>query len=390
MKKILIYMKEDDLKPTGGPRGYLYNLKCGLEKINENVDFLEGKSIKNKFHKNYEKLPQFVKQYYREIFRKNYYKKLLGEKSKISLIDLNRYSYIHFHSTISMYNVKDSLESYKGRIILTSHTPKPSHLEIYEDSITEKERKKYGNLYKKLEKIDEYAFNKADYIVFPCEYAEEPYYNRWEKYKEIKEKNKQKYRYLLTGTQKCFAKIPKDEVREKYSIPKDAFLISYVGRHNEVKGYDFLKEIGKEILEKNKNVYIICAGKEEPIKRLDNDRWIEVGWTDDPHSIITSSDLFILPNRETYFDLVLLEVLSLGVPLMISNTGGNKYFKKFNSKGITYFTNIDEAITNLNKLIKYDKGKLKEDGIENQRIYNENFTCEIFARNYINLIKTLN
>ena len=75
---------------------------------------------------------------------------------------------------------------------------------------------------------------------------------------------------------------------------------------------------------------------------------------------------------------------------MISNTGGNKYFKKFNSKGITYFTNIDEAITNLNKLIKYDKGKLKEDGIENQRIYNENFTCEIFARNYINLIKTLN
>ena len=172
-----------------------------------------------------------------------------------------------------MYNVKDSLESYKGRIILTSHTPKPSHLEIYEDSITEKERKKYGNLYKKLEKIDEYAFNKADYIVFPCEYAEEPYYNRWEKYKEIKEKNKQKYRYLLTGTQKCFAKIPKDEVREKYSIPKDAFLISYVGRHNEVKGYDFLKEIGKEILEKNKNVYIICAGKEEPIKRFSVSPW---------------------------------------------------------------------------------------------------------------------
>ena len=37
------------------------------------------------------------------------------------------------------------------------------------------------------------------------------------------------------------------EVLEKYNIPQDAFVISYVGRHNSVKGYDKLKEIGKKI-----------------------------------------------------------------------------------------------------------------------------------------------
>lgn len=33
MNKVLIYMKENDLKPVGGPRGYLYNLKKRLRQI---------------------------------------------------------------------------------------------------------------------------------------------------------------------------------------------------------------------------------------------------------------------------------------------------------------------------------------------------------------------
>ena len=32
--KILIYKKEEDLKPIGGPSGYLFNLNSGLKKIN--------------------------------------------------------------------------------------------------------------------------------------------------------------------------------------------------------------------------------------------------------------------------------------------------------------------------------------------------------------------
>ena len=33
MNKILIYRRESELSPTGGPKGYLYNLKNGLDKI---------------------------------------------------------------------------------------------------------------------------------------------------------------------------------------------------------------------------------------------------------------------------------------------------------------------------------------------------------------------
>ena len=36
MNKILIYRRESELSPTGGPKGYLYNLKNGL--VNSNYD----------------------------------------------------------------------------------------------------------------------------------------------------------------------------------------------------------------------------------------------------------------------------------------------------------------------------------------------------------------
>lgn len=285
--------------------------------------------------------------------------------------------------------MKDSLNNYIGKVLLTSHTPKPSHLEVYEDNITEKERKKYGKYYKKLNVIDEYAFSRADYIIFPCEEAEEPYFNRWKEYKNIKNNNKNKYRYVLTGIEKCKKNKERTEILKKYNIPENAFVISYVGRHNEVKGYDLLKEIGEEIL-KIDNVYILVAGNEGPLYAYKNEKWIEVGWTNDPYSIIASSDLFILPNKETYFDLVLLEVLSLGIPVLMTYTGGNKYFNNFKSNGIVYFNNKDEAITMIKKFLCMDKDEIKEIGKENEKLYEENFTCEIFAKNYMDLINSLN
>ena len=58
-------------------------------------------------------------------------------------------------------------------------------------------------------------------------------------------------------------------------------------------------------MNKNNKTKFLIAWKEYPIKWLNNDRWIEIWWTDKPYEIIKASDIFILPNKETYFDLIL-------------------------------------------------------------------------------------
>lgn len=391
--KVLIYFDKNMLAPTGGPAGYLYNVykELNLKQI-DTIDFLDNKNSKLKmfFRKVIEKSPKLIKKIHSK-YAQNYGKKLIKnifyKPNYVSSVNLEEYDIVHFHSALSMYMVQDSLKDYKGIVILTSHSPKVSYLQII-DNINKKNKEKYKNEILKLSIIDEYAFNRADYIHFPCVEAEECYYNTWSQYKDIHEKNKEKYIYIPTGIYPVKISENKESIREKYNIPKDAFLISYVGRHNEVKGYDKLKEIGEKIIRKHKNVYFLVGGKEEPMKGLSDKHWIEIGWTNKPHDLINASDLFILPNKETYFDLILLEVLSIGKTVLATNTGGNKYFKKFKNSGIFYYDyyNTDEAINIIEKLMNEDLSKLDK---ENKKIMEENFTVSIFVDKYIKMLKCL-
>ncbi len=388
MNQILIVFYEKDLKPVGGPAGYLYNFYKELEreKRKEVVFLQESNKKKRKWIRNiYLKIPKFIRKWIQTRRNCNKYKNALMQKSKKIEMNLEQFHVLHFHSTWSMYLYREELEQFEGIIILTSHTPVVPYKEIIEEIIPQKEYRKNKEVYDNLEKIDHYAFSKADFIIFPCKEAEEPYYHTWDKYSVIRDE--QKYHYLLTGIPDCRKKLVESiDIRQKYKVPKDAFIISYIGRHNKVKGYDILKIIGEKILQIYDNVYFLVAGVEEPICGLKNQHWIEIGWTNNPYSIIEASDLFILPNRETFFDLILLEVLSLGKNVLISWCGGNKKFADFNSEGILFFHNVDEALKQIKYLYTKDRKERIRMGYENRQIYEKYFTIQKFTKDYLEMI----
>ncbi len=382
-KRVLIYMPINKLAPVGGPRGYLYHLKRQLDKIGiDNISFLPEINKEWRIEKMIPSLKP-VCNIIRNILSQYIALSSLSHKSKI---DLSKYDIIHFHDTFSMYSVRDSLKDYKGKVVLTSHSPIILSRE-WKNEASRYRKILCGRMLDRLIEMDEYSFKRADYLFFPCENAEDPYYNSWDEFKNIKELKKDRFRYIPSGINPCVPNVSKEEILKKYSIPNDAIIFSYVGRHNEIKGYDRLKTIGSHILSKFDNVYFLIAGVEKPMHGLKHPRWIEIGWTKDPHSVIAASDAFILPNRETYFDLVMLEVLSLGKMVIASNTGGNKYFNKFNSKGIRFFTDNDEAYKVCKDVIVMDKNELGRIGEENKKLFFDNFTIEIFADAYI---KTIN
>ena len=392
MKKVLIYLNEGNLNPVGGENGYHYNLREGLLTIAHNnldISYLPGVSLGATIDKRVHQIDRF-KRLSSWMMRM---KKYLGcAKTQFwfrhnALVDLERYDAVYFQSTYSMYKTRNSLKTYKGKVILQSHTPTKPGKEAY-DNLSEYGKYSIKWASKIFDRADKYAFDRADYIVFPCEEAEEPYYNQWEEYAEIKERNKEKYHYLLTGTMQKHAVISRENIRNKYGIPKDAFVISYVGRHNRVKGYDLLKEMGR-ILCKQENVYFLIAGAETPIQGLEDKHWIEVGWTNDPHSLIAASDVFVLPNRETYFDLVMLEVLSLGQIIVASNTGGNRYFQKYRDSGVFLYDDVSEAVKLINKVrqMSEKKRELLRDACK--KIYMNCFSNSVFANHFIELLEEL-
>lgn len=395
--KVLIFYDKNNLKPVGGPSGYLYNVYKELQIENiDFIDFIDSKEIKtskkdklfNKLRDFYnKKVPRSIKMKL-GLYEKYVFKNIFGKIPRTTNVNIDDYDIIHFHSTLTLYMVKDSLKNYKGKILLTSHSPKILHKEIIDEMVSSKKYEKNKEKYNRLEIIDEYSFNRADYIIFPTKEAEECYYNTWDKYDKIHKKNKDKYIYLESCINPVKIHESKKNVREKYNIPSNAFVISYVGRHNEVKGYSSLLKIGKEILNKDNNIYFLIGGKEEPLQGLKHDHWIEVGWTDKPHDLINASDLFILPNKETYFDLVFLEVLSVGKTMLVSNTGGNKYFKKYKDSGIFYYE-YDDIKTCTNKVLDIKKLDLKALDKKNKQIYEENFKMKNFVTKYIEILNKI-
>lgn len=389
--KLLIWDRKKELKPVGGPTGYLYNLNIYFKKAKREEIFFIDDYLTNTIFKNIEKLKRSIlkkkKFFYfglnREIFN------LFQELNLKVIIDkkwLNNYDIIHFHISKELYKNLKNIENIKSLIVLTSHCPQLATQEEFEAN------PEYFSKFplEVLEKYKEYeytAFKRADYLIFPCKEALEPY-NKDSKMCELLKTKKIKY--LLTGIEEKKEAEDKEYFKNKYNIPENSIIISYVGRHNKIKGYDILKEFGKIILEKYKNVYFIVAGKEDNrIKKLEHERWIECGWTKEGAKIMKNSDLFILPNRETYFDLIFLEALSLNCNILCSNTGGNKYFKKYNSDKIIYFEK--ENITDMINKFEYFYKNLKSIKSQNtnREIFLKDFTVEKFGENYLKLMEEI-
>lgn len=387
MKKLLIYYPEDALEPKGGPAGYLYNLKKGLEECRKQenlpVDISFYSNMPSGIENNSElrkRIPKRLLEFRRALNDARFLRKKFPIDNGMFAYDI-----IHFHSAEKMYLCRDFLNQYHGKVILTSHCPCGIYKERI-DKLNPFDYKLMRNQIDKLGELDRYAFERADYIIFPCKDAEEPYFNTWPRYTSIRKD--EKYRYMPTGIIACHAKINRENYRKKYGIPNDAFVISYVGRHNEIKGYTDLRQMGEQVL-KDPNTYFLIGGKEEPIKGLNNDRWIEVGWTTDPYSLIAASDVFVLPNRETYFDLVLLEVLSLGIPVVLSDTGGNKFFKKYDLKGLKYFSSVDQGVEAIKCFQLMDKQIRKKAGEKLAELCETEFSVKEFAHRYIQIISEI-
>lgn len=375
----LIFYREDALKPVGGPAGYLYNIKkIRDEQKDKNIHFLTGNCKESS-------LGYLIK--YSVFMPRIILSRIIKEndailnvrkaiyKSKISgRIELNKYSAIHFHSVLDLYSQKKNLENYKGKIIFTSHSPKTFYKELIEDYITEEEYKKNKDIIDKVEEMDRYAFERADYIIFPCPGAEEPYYHSWPLYEKLRDESKIKY--LPTGIIPAVCKKSRKEVRTELNIPEDAIVLSFVGRHNKVKGYDNLIKIFSKL----DNVYVVCCGNIGGITPPKSNRWIEVGWTTDPYSYVGASDIYMLPNRETYFDIAMLQTLSIGKCSVISNTGGNKEF--VNTSGVKLYDSVNDAVRCINSFISLSRDERIELEQAQREEFREKYIAKVFYEKY--------
>jgi glycosyltransferase involved in cell wall biosynthesis len=138
---------------------------------------------------------------------------------------------------------------------------------------------------------------------------------------------------ILNGVNtKVFKNALQRNLKEEFSLSKNARVIGFFGRFMGQKGFAFLvdaiEELGK--LESFKEIRVVCFGsgafireEQAEIKRRGlSDFFIFVPFTADISGAMKGCDLVVMPSRWEACGLVAMEALSAGVPLVGSDCVG--------------------------------------------------------------------
>lgn len=394
--KILIFEQEKNLRNSGGPAGYLFNISEYL-KIHpcDEIEFLSEVGLEETW---YSRLCSFIlflflyftKGYPKLNFIVSIYTNFIYSRrlSYRAIKYLNTFDAIHVHYGPTLYQYFNHTKV-RGKIILTSHCPEPAFDEMSSAPQVRPFIQKYPKFRNWFLKREIKVYDICDYIMFPVPESQEPYKNASFIYENKFNEVDNKFFYVPTALNS----VDKIEGNEHYldnlNISSQSLRICFIGRHTAVKGYDFLKTAAEKSLETLNDIVFLIGGMKNCNIGLNHPKWHELGWVKTP-LLLNEVDVFVLPNRETYFDLVLLEVLRQGTPVLLARTGGNKWFENKNVKGVFFFDygNIDDFIAKIKEIQKKkNMGELPNCVESNREFFCKTFGMKKYIDSYLEQVK---
>lgn len=223
--------------------------------------------------------------------------------------------------------------------------------------------------------------------------------NNFTKNQLIKNYHKENIETLYIGTDdKKFdpKKYDKEKMKEKYDIPKDKIIISFIARLSEEKRPAMFVEIANRISNTNPNTFFVIAGDGplmNEVSSLVDDKFKLLGMIKNTEEIYALSDITINCSSLEGLALTSYESLSMGVPVISTDVGGqtelidekvggivhyneNPTKEVFNEEIDNYVKETNRVIENLEKINKNCRKKIKE-----------NFTLDLMIKKFEKIIE---
>lgn len=164
---------------------------------------------------------------------------------------------------------------------------------------------------------------------------------------------------------------------------KDGKTVLFVGRLVYEKGPHLLIEAASLLKERDLRVIIVGEGAMRPYleglaRKLDVSKKVTfMGRVNDETllSIYEEASVLVIPSLYEPFGIVALEAMSLGVPVIVSNTGGLDEIVRDEHEGLKFQTGSSEALAKAIARILDDEG-LRKRLIGNARIRAKEFAWE--------------
>lgn len=171
-------------------------------------------------------------------------------------------------------------------------------------------------------------------------------------------------------------------LREEFKIGKDMALIGCIGRIEERKGQKYLIDAIKDV--NNVKLLLIGNGGVEYLKWIKelceelkiSDRVIFAGYRKDIPALLKGIDIFVFPTLTEAFSRVILEAMTAGKPVIVTDVGGNSEAIVNDITG--YVVQVRNAMVlaeKINELVN-NKEKQEQMGLAGRKRAEEFFTIE--------------
>ncbi len=159
-------------------------------------------------------------------------------------------------------------------------------------------------------------------------------------------------------------KFNKDELKEKYNVPKDKIIISFVARISEEKRPKMFVEIALKLLEKNPNLHFLIAGDGPLLKKVQkliksNENFQTLGMIKETSEIYAISDLTINCSSLEGLALTSYESLAMGIPVISTDVGGQTELIDKKVGGIVHYNENATAEVYQREIYEYVRETLR-------------------------------
>ena len=186
---------------------------------------------------------------------------------------------------------------------------------------------------------------------------------------------------------KQYSAAEKTALRHKYNISEESFVISHIARLDDIKGHDYTLDAAK-MWQNDLSIICVIAGsgpmethlrkriKNEAIKNV-----IMPGFVQPIGDLLNITDLQINASYGSEAtSYALLEGMSLGIPMVVSDFGGNPFVVTNMKNGLLFPQKDGKALGEAVLKIKNDRGLYHQLSQEASEEYNKRFRADIMAR----------
>ena len=209
-----------------------------------------------------------------------------------------------------------------------------------------------------------------------------------------------KIRVILNGVDalKETSESQKSQLRERFGVKSGEKVVSIVARLEDIKGHEYFIEAADELIKKGIKARFFIAGTgsyenvlKEKVKAMNlTDNVIFTGFITDVDKLMAITDVQANASYGTEAtSLALLEGMSIGIPAVVSDFGGNPGVIKTGRNGIVVPKQNSHALAEgLEKLLKDDE-LYKKMSAGAREIFNSAFTSKAMTENTENYYKEI-